>query len=123
MDFAVGWLRLEGLAVSALSAILYARTGASWWLFAALWLVPDLSMAGYLVSPRWGAYAYNTLHFYLLPGAVSIAALLFHWNAAWPFVLIWFNHIGTDRLLGYGLKSTEGFKYTHLKHPGNAVRG
>jgi hypothetical protein len=41
-------LRLEGLAVAAASAVLYARTGASWWLFAALWLTPDLSMLGYL---------------------------------------------------------------------------
>ena len=41
-------LRLEGLAVAAVSAVLYARTGASWWLFAALWLAPDLSMLGYL---------------------------------------------------------------------------
>src|ERR1039458_4151989 len=48
-------LRLEGLAVAAVSAALYARTGASWWLFAALWLLPDLSMLGYLASPCWGA--------------------------------------------------------------------
>ena len=41
-------LRLEGLAVAAVTAVLYARTGASWWLFAALWLMPDLSMLGYL---------------------------------------------------------------------------
>ena len=28
--------------------------------------------------------------------------------------LIWLAHIGFDRLLGYGLKSTEGFGFTHL---------
>ena len=48
-------LRLEGLAVAAVSAVLYARTGASWGLFAALWLVPDLSMLGYLAGSCWGA--------------------------------------------------------------------
>ncbi len=44
------FLRLEGLALAATSAVLYAHSGASWWLFAGLWLVPDLSMLGYLVS-------------------------------------------------------------------------
>ena len=29
-------LRLEGLLVAVISATLYARTGVSWWLFAAL---------------------------------------------------------------------------------------
>ena len=56
------FLRLEGLALAAISAVLYARTGSSWWLFAALWLVPDLSMLGYLVSPCWGARLYNAIH-------------------------------------------------------------
>jgi hypothetical protein len=46
-------LRLEGLAAVALSAVFYARTGASWWLFAALWLTPDLSMLGYLGGRSW----------------------------------------------------------------------
>src|SRR6185503_16241178 len=44
-------LRLEGLVVAVASLALYARTGASWWLFAVLWLAPDLSMVGYLRRP------------------------------------------------------------------------
>jgi len=31
-----------------------------------------------------------------------------------PYALIWMNHIGVDRLLGYGLKYPAGFKFTHL---------
>ena len=46
-------LRIEGLAVAVLTFALYARTGANWWLFAALWLAPDLSMLGYLYSSCW----------------------------------------------------------------------
>jgi len=45
-------LRLEGLAAALLSALLFARTGASWWLFLLLWLTPDLSMLGYLAGPQ-----------------------------------------------------------------------
>jgi hypothetical protein len=108
------WLRLEGLAVAAVAAVLYARTGASWWLFAALWLVPDLSMIGYFAGPRLGANCYNVIHSYLLPIALAIAALSFQRAALLPFALIWFNHIGVDRLLGYGLKYPAGFGSTHL---------
>ena len=112
------WLRLEGLAVTLLSGVLYARTGASWWLFVLLWLVPDLAMLGYRAGPRIGASCYNAVHTYLLPIALAAAALLLHQNALVPYALIWCNHIGLDRLLGYGLKYPEGFGFTHLSRPG-----
>ena len=108
------FLRLEGLAVAAVSAALYARTGASWWLFAALWLAPDLSILGYLGGPCWGARFYNAVHSYIAPGALALSALLLHAWGLLPFALIWVNHIGVDRLLGYGLKYAEGFGWTHL---------
>jgi hypothetical protein len=107
-------LRLEGLVVAGASAVLYWRTGASWWLFAALWLVPDLSMVGYLRRPCLGARIYNAAHTYLLPGVLGLLGLLLHANVLLPFALIWVNHIGVDRLLGYGLKYSDGFGFTHL---------
>ncbi len=109
-------LRIEGLAVCAVSAVLYARTGASWWLFAALWLVPDLSMLGYLASPCRGARIYNAFHTYTLPIILGLLAWLLHARALVPFALIWVNHIGLDRLMGYGLKFSDGFSWTHLGH-------
>jgi len=108
------FLRLEGIAGAALSAVFYARTGASWWLFAALWLLPDLSMLGYLGGPRWGARIYNAIHSYVTPATLAVSALLLGSPALLPYALIWMNHIAVDRLLGYGLKYPAGFKYTHL---------
>jgi hypothetical protein len=107
-------LRLEGLAVGAISAALYARTGASWWLFAALWLTPDLSILGYFAGPCRGSRVYNAAHTYALPITLAVCALLFHANALLPFALIWVNHIGIDRMMGYGLKFADGFDWTHL---------
>jgi hypothetical protein len=107
-------LRLEGLAAAAVTFALYAHTGASWWLFAGLWLAPDLSMLGYLVGPCWGARCYNTVHTYVLPAALGLSALLLHAHGAMPIALIWVNHIGVDRLMGYGLKYSNGFGWTHL---------
>jgi hypothetical protein len=108
-------LRLEGLAAAVASAVAYARTGESWWLFAALWLAPDLSMLGYLGGrPCWGARIYNAFHTYTVPVVLALAALLLHARLLLPVALIWINHIGVDRLLGYGLKYADGFKWTHL---------
>lgn len=107
-------LRIEGLAMAAVSAVLYTRTGASWWLFAALWLVPDLSMLGYLVSPCRGARIYNAFHTYTVPIVLGLLAVATNANALIPYSLIWVNHIAVDRLLGYGLKFSRGFGWTHL---------
>ena len=107
-------LRLEGLAVAAASTVLYAQIGAHWWLFAVLWLVPDLSMLGYLRNACWGARCYNAAHTYVPAATLALAALAFHARGLLPFALIWINHIGVDRLLGYGLKYSDGFGFTHL---------
>jgi hypothetical protein len=108
------FLRLEGLAVAALSAVFYARTGASWWLFAALWIAPDLSLLGYLAGPGWGARIYNAIHSYVTPATLAVSAMLLRSTVLVPIALIWFNHIGIDRLLGFGLKYPAGFAWTHL---------
>jgi hypothetical protein len=107
-------LRLEGLVAALGTAALYAHTGASWWWFAGLWLLPDLSMLGYLASPCWGARCYNAVHTYVVPGTLGFSALLLHAHPLLPIALIWANHIGVDRLLGFGLKYSSGFKNTHL---------
>lgn len=106
--------RLEGVAIAAITAVLYAHTGASWWLFAAIWLVPDLSMLGYLGRPCRAARIYNAFHTYVLPGVLALMGLLLHAANVLPVALIWANHIGVDRALGYGLKLSDGFQYTHL---------
>jgi hypothetical protein len=116
-------LRLEGLGVAAVTALLYARNGASWWLFLALWLVPDLSMLGYLAGPCRGARVYNAMHSYVGPVALGVCAYLLKANVvALAIALIWANHIGVDRLLGYGLKYGDGFGFTHLGRVGKVSR-
>jgi hypothetical protein len=115
-------LRWEGLAFAALSAVLYARTGASWWWFAVLWLAPDLSMLGYFAGPFWGARIYNSVHAYATPVTLGFCALLVGAHGLVPIALIWANHIAVDRLLGFGLKYPAGFGYTHLGFTGRARR-
>lgn len=63
----IALLRLEGLTLFALGLALFASTGVSRWVFAALILAPDLSAVGYLAGTRVGAWCYNVVHSYALP--------------------------------------------------------
>lgn len=113
-------LRLEGLAVLALSVAAYAQFGAGWGWFALLFLLPDLSFVGYLAGPRVGAAAYNAAHSYGGPLALLAVGMLGGVPPLLTIALVWFAHIGFDRALGYGLKYSSGFGDTHLGRIGRA---
>lgn len=116
-------VRIENLALCLVAIIAYRAVGGSWPFFAALFLVPDLSMAGYLKSKVVGARFYNAGHSYIGPGLLGGLA----WSlnlALWADVaLIWCAHIGADRFLGYGLKYAGGFGETHLGMLGGPAVG
>lgn len=107
-------LRLEGLTVAVIAGIGYALMGASWWLFAALLLLPDVFMIGYLWGPLLGASIYNTGHTYALPLVLGAGSFWLDEFFLGAVALIWVVHIGLDRALGFGLKQSNGFQYTHL---------
>ena len=97
-----------------LSLLLFWKYSGAWLLYALLILAPDVFMLGYLRGPRVGAAIYNLGHTWLLPGLIGIVGLLAGPGADVPIALIWFGHIGVDRLLGYGLKLPTSFQDTHL---------
>jgi hypothetical protein len=108
----IAFQRIENLALAALAAALFA-TNFSWWWLAVVFLAFDLSMVGYAVNERVGAWVYNAGHSYLAPAGVGLVALA---GIRWALflALAWAFHIGVDRALGYGLKLTDGFAHTHL---------
>ena len=108
--------RAEYAAVFLLVLWLYAQSGASWWWFVLLFLVPDLTMAGYAFGNRAGALVYNAGHSFLGVAALGLLMHLSGQGWLWPYVLIWAGHIAFDRMLGYGLKYASAFRDTHLKH-------
>jgi hypothetical protein len=114
-------LRLEGLALLAAMAALYAWQGTSWWLFAALFFTPDLSFAGYLLGSRPGAIIYNAVHTTVVPGVLLGIGLVLGQLLAVALAVIWLAHIGFDRALGYGLKQPDGFGFTHLGRIGRVA--
>ena len=107
-------LRIEGGVLLATGVLFYWVNGGSWVLFALLILAPDISMLGYLLGTKVGAATYNLAHTYALPASLAVFGVLAGSPLAVSVALVWFAHIGMDRMVGYGLKYTSGFKDTHL---------
>ena len=107
-------LHLEGAVVLIFSLFSYHWSQGNWVYFAALFLVPDVSMIGYLAGPRTGAAIYNAVHTYVGPLLLACYAVGMAHHTTLLFSLVWIAHIGLDRMLGFGLKYPTRFKDTHL---------
>lgn len=107
-------LRLEGLTLFAGMTLLYAAWGGSWTLYLLLFLAPDLCFLAYLSDARFGAMVYNAAHSYMAPVMLMTLGFGFASPLTLSIALIWLAHIGIDRALGYGLKYSAGFGFTHL---------
>lgn len=86
----------------------------SWWVWMLLFLAPDISMIGYAVNNRVGAVVYNVFHYQLVAVAVWAAGLMSGLVYLQLAGLVLLGHSSLDRVMGYGLKRAEGFKFTHL---------
>jgi len=107
--------RVEGLAIGLAVLYFYGHVEASWLLFLALFLVPDISMLGYLNgSKKLGAQIYNFGHSLVLPVMLLVLAVSVDYFVGAEVALIWLAHIGFDRATGYGLKKDDNFQHTHL---------
>jgi hypothetical protein len=107
-------LRLEGLTLFAGMVLLYVVWDGSWLVFALLFLAPDLSFLAYLADERTGAIVYNAAHSYMAPVALMTTGFALASPLTLSIAMIWLAHIGIDRALGYGLKYSTGFAFTHL---------
>ncbi|MGI8706878.1 MAG: DUF4260 family protein [Actinomycetota bacterium] len=62
-----------------------------------------------------GAAAYNLVHLYACPALLVGVAVGRGSDILLSIGLIWFAHIGADRMLGLGLKYPIDFKQTHIQ--------
>ena len=98
-----------GLAIYALTFL-----QVEWWWYIILILGPDISMIGYAAGNKAGAAIYNLVHH------KGVAIVFFVIGFTMPNTLlqiigiVLFGHSSMDRMFGYGLKTEQGFKYTHL---------
>jgi|SRR5690606_322409 len=112
-------LRAENAVLLLAALAAYHLTDGSWWVFLLLILAPDLSMLGYLVGPRMGAWSYNALHSWIAAVLLCFAGLATGSLFTVHLAIILAAHIAADRMLGYGLKHKSGFQDTHLGRIGN----
>lgn len=107
-------LKLEELFLFGLSLFLFSGLDYGWGWYAFLFFAPDLSMLGYLSSPRLGAWTYNLVHH----KGLSVALYLLGYLLTSPVLMfagaLLLGHSSFDRVLGYGLKHPDAFENTHL---------
>jgi hypothetical protein len=107
-------LRLEGLVMLVAAVILYAAQPYGWWLFALLFLAPDLSFAGFAFGKLAGSIVYNLAHTPVLPLLLAVAGIVAGAPLGMEIGLIWLAHIGMDRALGFGLLYPHGSRESHF---------
>ncbi len=107
-------LRLEELGMFLISFLLFLQIDIAWWWFLVLLLLPDISMAGYLMGDKSGAILYNIFHHKGLAILVMVSGYYLDMEFLYIAGIILFAHASMDRIFGYGLKYQNGFKFTHL---------
>ncbi|WP_353779633.1 DUF4260 family protein [Winogradskyella sp. 3972H.M.0a.05] len=113
-------IKIEELAMFLLGVFWFELLGWNWWWFIGLFFVPDISMLGYLVDKKIGAWMYNVFHHKAIALAFYIIGTISRSDVLQLIGIILFSHAAFDRCLGYGLKYEKGFKYTHLGEIGNS---
>ncbi len=114
-------LKLEELAIWIACLLLFYGAKVDWWWYLLMFLGPDVSMLGYLVNKKIGAWSYNLFHhrglaIVVLGVGFYVYSVCFLFEYKWLLLLgiVLLGHSGMDRFFGYGLKYENGFKFTHL---------
>ncbi|MFN7002694.1 MAG: DUF4260 domain-containing protein [Roseinatronobacter sp.] len=110
------WQRIEAAIIFIAAIFLFASLDHSLalWLAVILFFLPDVSFAGYALGPKVGAVVYNVLHVYALGMVLIAVGFAIDSGTVAALGALWIGHAGFDRMLGFGLKSPDGFKITHL---------
>ncbi|MBI4947750.1 MAG: DUF4260 domain-containing protein [Bacteroidetes bacterium] len=107
-------LKTEEAAMFLLSIFIFHKLDFSWWWFPVLIFTPDLSMIGYLINPKIGAWCYNIAHHKGLALMIYVLGIILPNPYLQLSGIILFGHSSMDRILGYGLKYNDRFNNTHL---------
>src|SRR5258706_12343013 len=107
-------LRLEEFTLFTFSVYALYLLRVEWWYYILLLVGPDISMLGYLGGNKTGAVIYNLFHHKGLAVLVFAIGYFTHSEVTEITGVLLFGHSSLDRVFGYGLKTVQGFKYTHL---------
>ena len=108
-------IKLEsvGLFILFTGAYFHFYSG-TWGLYLALFFIPDLSFAFYLITKKIGAIAYNVFHHQGVLVLLFLIGYFIKEDYIMKVALIFLAHSTFDRVAGYGLKYFDSFDHTHL---------
>lgn len=109
-------IKIEEAAITVVSIYFLSKynLGMPFWVWALLFFSPDMSMLGYLVNTRVGAFTYNLFHHRAVALALVATGFLMHMDILTAGGLLLLAHSSFDRMMGYGLKFPDDFKHTNL---------
>lgn len=109
-------LQSEEVAITGIAVYFLTQhsLGFSFWVWIPLFLIPDLSMLGYIFNTHVGAFTYNLFHHRGLALLISVIGFLLHQEVTTTLGILLFAHSSFDRILGYGLKYIDSFNHTSL---------
>jgi len=108
-------IKLEEVGMLILFSLLYFNFyNGTWGFFLALFFVPDVSFAFYLIHKKAGTIAYNIFHHKGIMAIVILIGWYLQNDLISKIGLIFMAHSCFDRALGYGLKYSDSFDHTHL---------
>jgi hypothetical protein len=103
-----------GLLILGITACNYQPINLSWYVWIILFFSPDIGMLGYFINNKWGAVCYNIFHHLGVAIVFYLAGLYYQLPMLQLAGCIIFSHSAFDRVMGYGLKYSTGFKFTHV---------
>lgn len=117
-------LQAEEIALTAVGIyfLIQHSLGLSFWIWILIFLVPDISMFGYLFGNRIGAFSYNICHHRGLGLLVAAIGYFLHNELVLATGLLLFAHSSFDRMFGYGLKYPDSFNHTSHAWTGRALQ-
>ena len=108
-------LELESWFIAGASLLAYIYLKGNLGLLIVFFMLPDISMVGYLKNKTMGSIVYNAVHNYALVLALIIAGFILNIKPLIFAGLILSLHICVDRFFGFGLKYRTGFEDTHMQ--------
>ncbi|MDG1386802.1 MAG: DUF4260 domain-containing protein [Halioglobus sp.] len=113
--YPVAQRRIESAVVLFTSCYVYNALGFNWFMFAALFFIPDLSIFAYFFAGRRvGGIAYNLAHCYIGPITLALLGWTTGDQILQAIALIWLAHAAFDRTIGWGLKYPDSFCNTDM---------
>lgn len=103
-----------GMTVIGIYFLMHHHLNISLWAWIFIFFLPDVSMLGYFINSKVGAYSYNLFHHKGLAIICGSIGYFMNLELFMTLGILLFAHASFDRVLGYGLKYQSSFNNTHL---------